>query len=457
MSLRTRLSLAVAVIVAGAVIAGGVAAHYSTQRALRSEADKFLLTRVQRFNDPDRPPQGLGDGGGGNGLGFGGPGGEERGRPPIAELDAVTQQVRADGTVVNLGSDVVLPVTPVDTAIAKGGRQRIRDVSVGGVEYRMLTAPLPGGGAIQIARSMGESNDVLRVLTARLLLIALFGTALAALAGWVLARRTARPIETLTDTAEHIATTSDLATPIPVTGTDEVGRLAAAFNAMLGALATSREQQKRLVADASHELRTPLTAVRTNIEFLERAKLAPAEQQALLAETREELAELSTLVVELVELATDARNDEPVGEVELAAIAEDVAARFRRRTGREVNVELRDPAVVLGRRTGLERAVSNLVDNALKFSDAPAAVDIVVDGTRIDVADRGPGIAPADRTRVFDRFYRADGARTRPGSGLGLSIVAQIAEAHDARLSMGEREGGGTVARLELPKSSAGS
>jgi two-component system sensor histidine kinase MprB len=450
MTLRARLTLAVALIVAGAVVAGGFAAHYSTRNALRAEADKFLLARAQRATDRPGPPDrgGFGDRGPGPGPD----------RPPIAEPDAVTQQLDASGqpTGATPTTDTtVLPVAQVDAAIARGERSGngplLRDVHVAGVHYRMLTAPLPGGGAIQIARSLAESDDVLGVLTRRLLVIVLAGTALAALVGWALARRTARPIETLTGAAEHIAATQELATPIPVKGDDEVGRLATAFNRMLDALGTSRRQQARLVADASHELRTPLTAVRTNIEFLERADLPKPERQALLAETRQELAELTTLVTELVELATNARADEPESDVDLASVAEDVAARFRRRRGRVVNVELDDPAVVRGRRSALERAVSNLVDNALKFSDAPAPVDIAVHGTRIEVADRGPGIDPADRARVFDRFYRADSARTRPGSGLGLSIVAQIAEAHRARASMEERAGGGTVARLDLP------
>jgi two-component system sensor histidine kinase MprB len=232
-------------------------------------------------------------------------------------------------------------------------------------------------------------------------------------------------------------------------GTDEVGRLATSFNTMLSALATSREQQKRLVADASHELRTPLTALRTNIEFLERAGTLPAgEQAALLAEARLELTELTVLVSELVDLAGDARVDEPVTAVDLAEVAEDVATRFRRRTGRDVTVAASDAAVIDGRRAMIDRALSNLVDNALKFTGQP--VEIIVSGGRIDVADRGPGIGPDDRERVFDRFYRASSDRTKPGSGLGLSIVSQIAAAHGGRASMHERAGGGNIARLEL-------
>jgi two-component system sensor histidine kinase MprB len=221
---------------------------------------------------------------------------------------------------------------------------------------------------------------------------------------------------------------------------------------MLGALAQARTQQARLVADASHELRTPLTAVRTNIEFLHRAPaLDPAERQSLLAETSAELEELTDLVAEMVELATDTRTVEPVVEVDLPELVGDVAERFRRRSGRPVTVALGRPARVRAQRGLLERAVANLVDNALKFSDPPDGVDIAVDGTAIEVADHGVGIAPEDHAKVFDRFYRADSARTRAGSGLGLSIVAQIAAAHRATVALRPRPGGGTIARFELP------
>lgn len=427
MTLRTRLTLAVAAIVAVAVLTGAAAAHFSIRRELRGEIDSSLVERSRRFTQPAGP---------------------RREQPPV-EPGALVQQIDANGRIT-ASAGAALPVTADDTAVARTrGARAFRDVEIDGERYRMLTTSIRGG-AVQIARSLRETDDVLDGLRTRLALIAFLGTALAALAGWALARRTTRPIEELTQTTEHIAATQDLTTPIPVTGTDEVGRLAAAFNTMLSALATSRDQQHRLVADASHELRTPLTAIRTNIEFLERAKaMAAGERQALLSETRLELAELTTLVTELVELATDARNDEVVTEVDLASVAEDVAARFRRRSSRPIEVHIDNPALVQGRRGALERAVSNLVDNALKFSDG--AVEVTVAGSTIDVADRGLGIPAAERERVFDRFYRADAARTRPGSGLGLSIVAQVAELHGGRASMHERPGGGNIARLALP------
>jgi two-component system sensor histidine kinase MprB len=446
-SLRTRLTVVVAVIVAVAVVGGAWAAEVSARNALRSETDKFLRDRAASIVA----------------LRPGALGGDFGGAPqhdaddrhgPSFEFDAVQQTIDGKGKVTNtLPGQPRLPIDAQDRAIASGrSSSSIRDVTVGGKDYRMITAPLRDGGAVEIARPVSETHDVLDVLRDRLVLIALTGIALAALAAWLVMRRATRPIERLTETAEHIAATQDLGTPIPVRGDDEVGRLAASFNTMLIALDTSREQQQRLVVDASHELRTPLTAVRTNIDFLGHATTLDAEQRAqLIAETRLELDELTNLVSEMVELATDVRSHEPVEPVPLAEVADDVAARFRRRTGHEIVVDADGAGVVEGRRAMLDRAISNLVDNALKFSPDGAPVTVTVRDTTLEVADRGPGIAPEDRARVFDRFYRATGARTLPGSGLGLSIVAQIAMLHGGTVALEEREGGGTIARLVLP------
>jgi two-component system sensor histidine kinase MprB len=450
MSLRTRLTVIVAVIVAVAVVGGAYAAHLSTQDALQDETDKFLRDRAAGF--VRQPPGDLGGD-------FGGaPNDDDDHGGRYFEFDAIQQTIDRNGTVTNsLPNQSALPIDAEDREIASSpGESHYRDVTVDGESYRMITASLRTGGAVQIARKVSETDDVLDVLRTRLVMIALAGIAFAALAAWLVMRRATRPIEELTDTAEHIADTQDLATPIPVRGDDEVGRLAASFNTMLIALDTSREQQQRLVVDASHELRTPLTAVRTNIDFLGHATTLDAEERAqLIAETRLELDELTNLVSEMVELATDVRSEESVEPIVLADVVNDVATRFRRRTGTEINVVVVDgggteAGEIDGRRAMLERAVANLVDNALKFSPPGGAVDVTVRGTTVEVADRGPGIDAEDRARVFDRFYRATSARTLPGSGLGLSIVSQIATLHGGTVTLDAREGGGTVARLSL-------
>ena len=411
MSLRTRLTVIVAVIVAVAVVGGAYAAQLSAQHALREETDKFLRDRAAGF-----VRQGAND----LGPDFGGaPTHPDDDHGRFFEFDALQQTIDRDGTVTNsLPGQPALPIDAGDREIARGqDESRYRDVTIDGESYRMLTASLRDGGAVQIAREVSETDDVLDVLRTRLVIIALAGIALAALAAWLVMRRATRPIEQLTDTAERIAETQDLTTPIPVKGDDEVGRLASSFNTMLIALDTSREQQQRLVVDASHELRTPLTAVRTNIDFLGRATTLDAEERAqLIAETRLELDELTNLVSEMVELATDVRSEEAIEPVVLADVANDVAARFRRRTGKDIVVDAATTrGVVEGRHAMIDRAVSNLVDNALKFSPDGEAVTVAVHGTTIEVADRGPGIDAEDRDRVFDRFYRATSARTLAG------------------------------------------
>jgi two-component system sensor histidine kinase MprB len=446
--LRTRLTLIVAVIVAVAVVGGAYAAHVSARNALQDETDKFLRDRAAGFVHQPTGDLGGDFGGAPNDNDDGG------GHHHLFEFDAIQQTIDRNGRITNsLPGQPSLPIDAGDRALARAsGPSQFRDVTVDGKSYRMITASVRNGGAVQIARQVSESDDVLDVLRTRLVIIALAGIAFAALAAWLVMRRATRPIEQLTDTAEHIADTQDLTTPIPVTGNDEVGRLAASFNTMLVALDTSREQQQRLVVDASHELRTPLTAVRTNIDFLGRATtLDAAERAQLIAETRLELDELTNLVSEMVELATDVRSEEPVEPVALADVVNDVAGRFRRRTGKDVLVDTSGAGIVEARRVMLDRAIANLVDNALKFSPDGAAVDVTVRGTTVEVADRGPGIEPEDRNRVFDRFYRATNARTLPGSGLGLSIVSQIAALHGGSVTLDAREGGGTVARLVLP------
>ncbi|HWS44495.1 MAG TPA: HAMP domain-containing sensor histidine kinase [Acidimicrobiia bacterium] len=454
MSLRIRLALVVAVTFAIVVVGCVYAAHVSASRELRAQTDRFLL---QRASDPrvlgGHDAHGPGPGGG--------PDGSQDGRPlfegtipALVEPDAIAQYLSADGTVTqSVSSQPQLPVNAHDKAIAaNGGAANLRDVSINGTPYRMVTAPLPNGGAVQVARSLQETNNVLGTLDVRLLIIAVIGTILAAGLAWLIARSTVRPVEQLTGAAERVAATQDLRHRIDIERNDELGRLASSFNTMLVALGSSREQQQRLVMDASHELRTPLTALRTNIEMLQRAPgIDDAERAAVLAAANTELAELGDLVGELVDLATDARAEEPLQLVELAPLVERVVERARRRYDGTITFTSYQPVEVNARVSAIDRAVTNLLDNACKFSPAGGLVEVEVDRTRIEVRDRGPGIDESERAHVFDRFYRAPEARTTPGSGLGLAIVKQIVDLHGGTVALAARDGGGTVARLELP------
>jgi len=266
----------------------------------------------------------------------------------------------------------------------------------------------------------------------------------------VIARRALRPVGRLTAAAEHVAKTQDLGAPIEIERHDELGRLADSFNQMLAALGRSREQQHRLVVDASHELRTPLTSLRTNIELLDRATDLPeGERRELLGDAVAELEELSALVAELVDLATDVSQagDQRV-DLRLDEVVDRVVERARRRGAHSITLES-EPTVVDANPILAERAVANLVDNARKWADERISVG-VRSGT-VTVGDDGPGIAEADLERVFDRFYRSPGNQDVPGSGLGLAIVRQIAEAHGGRAWAENDPGGGARVSIELP------
>jgi two-component system sensor histidine kinase MprB len=344
------------------------------------------------------------------------------------------------------------PTLPVDeVAAVPPGRGSLSTITVDGTEYRVITVATSSDGPIlQIARSLDEIDDVLASLRTQLVLIGLACVAAAAFLGWLLARRLVRPIDRLRDAAERIARTQDLDAPVPAGGSGEVGSLATSFSTMVDALADSKRQQQQLVADASHELRTPLTSLRTNAELLDRADLAPAQRAQAVQGIRLEVNELTDLVGELVELAADRGADETPAPVALGPLAEDVAARARRRTDRDVTVTVDGEAgTALARPAMAERALTNLVDNAVKYSAGP--IEIVVHGCRMEVRDRGPGFTAGDLPHVFDRFYRADTARTEPGSGLGLAIVKQVVERDAGTVWAANRDGGGAAVGFELP------
>jgi two-component system sensor histidine kinase MprB len=199
------------------------------------------------------------------------------------------------------------------------------------------------------------------------------------------------------------------------------------------------------VQDASHELRTPLTSLRANTELLERDTLDAPTRDAILRDIRAEVDELTSLSSELSALASDQRLVEDPTAVDLGEIATEVALRASRRTGRVVTVVANESQVVTVRHDQLERALSNLVDNALKFCPVALPVEIIVTNNQIDVVDHGPGISDADKPLVFDRFYRAAATRALPGSGLGLAIVKQFANDHGASVSVSDTQGGGAT------------
>ena len=225
---------------------------------------------------------------------------------------------------------------------------------------------------------------------------------------------------------------------------------------MLGALQRSRGEQQRLVQDAGHELRTPLTSLRTNLAVLRRhPDMAPDMQERILEDLDSEVGELTELVNELVAVASGELADQPPQDLRLAEVARRVAARVGRRRERsvvvEVGVRVGEEATVFAPLAGIERAITNLVENAAKFDQSDAEIRVEVDGGRLTVIDHGPGIPEDDLSLVFDRFHRATASRTLPGSGLGLAIVREIVERHRGTVSAVNRPGGGASVGFELP------
>jgi two-component system sensor histidine kinase MprB len=342
-----------------------------------------------------------------------------------------------------------------ELSVASGhSQQSVRTISSGDIDYRVVAVPAGGNIALVLAQNIAPQESVLKKMGAVMLLFGLAGVIGAAAAGWAVARNGLRPVRRLTHNVEVIARTEDL-TPLPVEGDDEIARLATAFNGMLAALSASRDRQRRLVADAGHELRTPLTSLRTNLDLLLQSDAAgglePAARAELLDDVGAQIEEMSNLVGDLVELARDEPLRQAVEQVDLAEVVDRAVARARRRgTGLTFEVES-EPWWVTGESASLERAVTNLLDNAVKWSPPGGTVRIRLNYGTLTVDDEGPGIAESDREHVFERFYRSDESRSMPGSGLGLSIVRQVTERHSGTVRVDETETGGTRMVLQLP------
>ncbi|MGN6576965.1 MAG: sensor histidine kinase [Nocardioides sp.] len=347
-----------------------------------------------------------------------------------------------------------------ELAVARGQRQfSIRTIGTQAGKFRVAAVPTKDDGvALVLAQSLRNNEYTLEKLGLVLLLFGLAGVVAAALSGWAVARNGLRPVRRLTDAAEDIARTEKL-DPIEVEGNDEIARLASAFNAMLAALSASRDRQRQLVADAGHELRTPLTSLRTNLDLLVQADarggLSPESRAELRHDIRFQIEELTTLIGDLTELARDEPTPTTPEPVDLAETTARAVDRVRRRaTSLHFDVHL-DPWWVVGESAALERAVTNLLDNAAKWSPPLGVVTVRLEHGTLLVADQGHGIPDEDLPHVFDRFYRSKESRTMPGSGLGLSIVRQVAERHGGSVTAGDAEGGGAALRLTLPGTAA--
>jgi len=362
-----------------------------------------------------------------------------------------------DGPSITLGRS--------ELAVAAGqSEDSVRTiVAKDGTRYRVATVQAGSGQALVLAQPLDSQDRTLRKLGTVMLISGGLGILAAALSGWAVATNGLRPVRRLTRSVERNAVTEDL-TPLPVGGDDEIARLATAFNGMLGALTASRDRQRRLVADASHELRTPLTSLRTNLDLLAQADGAdsseggdlPAEaRRELLDDVRGQIEELTTLVGDLVMLAREEQPEASVASLDLAEVTDRAVTRVRRRAaGVDFDVRL-EPWAAEGDITGLERAITNLLDNAAKWSPPGGTITVRLASGVLTVDDQGPGISVADLPHVFERFWRADESRSMPGSGLGLAIVQQVVDQHGGRIVVSEAPGGGTRMSLSIPGATA--
>ncbi|MGB1489738.1 MAG: HAMP domain-containing sensor histidine kinase [Acidimicrobiales bacterium] len=442
MTLQLRLTIALVAVITTVVTVAGIFAVTSAERELVDGVDDFLIDRAKSIEDLQSNAEAKSfaqrD--------------ERRSvlSEFLAEPDAITQIVDSKGQII-FAFPISLPLEDAEVKIATqkdenlSGVTQIRKSTVGDVDYRILSKPLPRGGLLQIGRDLSEVNDAISGMVRAFLLLGLIGIAIAILSAWVLASQLAKPIKRLSKTAEHVARTQELTAFIDSKdGDKEVRRLAESFNVMLRALATSRDQQKRLVTDASHELRTPLTSVRTNIELLAKAKsIDEKDKELIIRDLKTEINELSLLVDEIVNLATSTGfKSENFVTDDLSVIAQEVAQKFSRRSGRTINITSSGDSIRDIQSVAIERAISNLVDNAIKFS--PEGTDIVItviNGT-VCVRDFGIGVREDDRDQLFERFFRSVDTRNLPGSGIGLSIVEEIIMRHNGHVFVKAPEDG---------------
>ncbi|MFF5499923.1 sensor histidine kinase [Streptomyces aquilus] len=462
--IRARLSLLVAAAVAFAVAAVSVTCWFIVQGKLYEQLDNDLQrgidgpAQIKQVNQAQaaldncsKTPQ----------------------NSPFSRGD-YTQVVTASGKVCVVNDSAgAIKVTQADkNVIAKAEPNHVyfRNGSAeDGTEVRVMTRYLSGTttptGAsgpdigISVAVPLKGTQDTLNDLSLILLLVSGIGVLGAGAAGLAVARAGLRPVDKLTEAVEHVARTEDLSVRIPVEddADDEVARLSRSFNSMTSSLASSHELQQQLIADAGHELRTPLTSLRTNIELLTRSEetgrpIPEADRKALLASVKAQMTELAALIGDLQELSrSEGQRGERVQVVSLEDAVESALRRARLR-GPELTINAHlEPWFSRAEPAALERAVVNILDNAVKFSPDGGTIDVRLEGGVLTVRDHGPGIPADELPHVFDRFWRSPSARALPGSGLGLSIVARTVEQAGGQVTLGHADGGGTIATVRLP------
>ncbi|MGH9043543.1 MAG: sensor histidine kinase [Acidimicrobiales bacterium] len=446
MSFRSRMVVAAAVVGLLAVLAASLGAYFASSNALVASVDDVLQSAA-----------------GANGV--------QSFRP--VGFDPTTASVTTDPAPAGVTlqfyaaaiapTDPLIPISSAVRSVAQGKSGAFyADVRAQGVEQREYVIPLTLdirpfgliGGALQVITPLTGVNEQLGSLGLALLIVAIAALGLAVVLGWLISRAAVGPLNGLTAAIEGLARTMDVSKRLEGGGGDELGRLRRAFNHLLGALETSQESQRRLVADAGHELRTPLTSLRTNLEIVRRiGELAPKEREVLVADVLTQMQELTKLVGDLVELARGDRPDEVRTALRLDHLVEDAAdaATSHGRSRRVTFSTQTEETWVRASSDRTTRAIANLLDNAIKWSPQGGSVEVACRHGVVSVRDHGPGIAEDDLPHVFERFYRAKTARALPGSGLGLAIVAQVARDEGGSVEAENAPDGGAVLTFALP------
>ncbi len=437
MSFRLRVTLFTAAAVAVAAIGASVAMYLVVQDQLINQVDKNLQAAaagpIREAGGPFRR----------------GPGDQMVSNRP----EVFGQIINATGTVVQGDGGYSIPglVTAEVKDVAAGKAPEFNATATAGdVRVRIYVKPIQGG-AVEVVQELGPIDAALA--QTRLLLIAFAAGAilLAAGLGALIGRAALAPVKRLTATVEEVTKTRDLSRRVAAQGRDELSRLGTSFDAMLGQLETSLRSQRQLVADASHELRTPLTSLRTNLELLERGQPTdPVERQQLLGDLVTQMERMTTLVGDLIEVAREEETPMPFEELQLEEIVHEVVDDMSFRYPKVHFNVTSSPSSIKGVKVRVARAITNLLDNAAKYSPPGATVDVTVANGEISVRDHGPGVAAEDANRVFDRFWRSNDARHLPGSGLGLSIVKDVAESHGGSVTLERPIDGGGGARFRL-------
>jgi two-component system OmpR family sensor kinase len=407
MNLRLRTILAAAAATMLAVVVLGFAVDVLVTRHLKTELDRSLRTRAIGVAQLAASAPALLTTPGALDAPAGG---------TQALVEVIDRKHRIVARSLSLGGRV-LPGSLAQDAIS-GDRARYRTVRFGGEELRVYAAPLAnvsGGGAVLVAASTADLSDTISSLQGLTIIAALLAAGVGAGAAALLMRGALQPLARLDRAAGEIGRTGDPSRRLPDPhGADEVGRLATTLNAMLDSLDRAQQSERRFLADASHELRTPLTALRGNVAHLARHGATPA----LVADLEADAERLARLADDLLTLSREEAAAAPGDDVRLDELAHAAGAD-------RVDAE---SVTVPGDRAALERTLSNLVENARRHGRGEVTITVRADGDRalLSVEDEGEGVPPADRDRVFERFYGN-------GSGLGLAIVRATAERHGGR------------------------